>query len=37
MLYVGGWIAKGINILKIGSGKLVLDKKFPPDKPNALE
>ena len=23
--------------LKIGSGKLVLDKKFPPDKPNALE
>ena len=23
--------------LKIGSGKLVLDKKVPPDKPNALE
>ena len=23
--------------LKIGSGKLVLDKKIPPDKPNALE
>ena len=23
--------------LKIGSGKLVLDKIFPPDKPNALE
>ena len=22
--------------IKIGSGKLVLDKKFPPDKPNAL-
>ena len=26
-----------LSPLKIGSGKLVLDKKFPPDKPNALE
>ena len=26
-----------LSPLKIGSGKLVLDKKIPPDKPNALE
>ena len=26
-----------LSPLKIGSGKLVLDNKFPPDKPNALE
>ena len=26
-----------LSPIKIGSGKLVLDKKFPPDKPNALE